>query len=325
MMGDGIAMEHLPEYLLDIWKSDLAENCNLLFKISDEIEEYTNDTFILCDKYAEIVYKLKWPDDKEKSAFENANRNAEKMIPTLLRGVVIDNYLVGDSDMRCLELVDINRFHGKELTDAETLLHLQETIDVQYALFACRYRKNFAYSIGALEDVRPGTKVILSLIDLEFAPNNPERWITAYFTDIIADDGADLIYLDSEYRIHHGKEYLMLYKSIRDRETVHSKASNDREPAHSKASSGGCYIATAVYGSYDCPEVWTLRRYRDNVLAKTKAGRLFVKTYYKISPIFVKWFGNTGWFQHFLRTKLDRMVLRLQSKGIKSDRYDDVH
>ena len=28
-------------------------------------------------------------------------------------------------------------------------------------------------------------------------------------------------------------------------------------------SSGGCYVATAVYGSYDCPQVWTLRRYRD--------------------------------------------------------------
>ena len=33
--------------------------------------------------------------------------------------------------------------------------------------------------------------------------------------------------------------------------------------------SGGCYVATAVYGSYDCPEVWTLRRYRDYTLAAT--------------------------------------------------------
>ena len=34
-------------------------------------------------------------------------------------------------------------------------------------------------------------------------------------------------------------------------------------------SSGGCYVATAVYGSYDCPQVWTLRRYRDDTLAET--------------------------------------------------------
>src|SRR5699024_12626084 len=30
-------------------------------------------------------------------------------------------------------------------------------------------------------------------------------------------------------------------------------------PPPAPQSSGGCYVATAVYGSYDCPEVWTLR------------------------------------------------------------------
>ncbi|MFR9028073.1 MAG: DUF2726 domain-containing protein [Clostridium sp.] len=30
----------------------------------------------------------------------------------------------------------------------------------------------------------------------------------------------------------------------------------------------GCYIATAVYGSYDCPQVWVLRRFRDQILEK---------------------------------------------------------
>ena len=48
----------------------------------------------------------------------------------------------------------------------------------------------------------------------------------------------------------------------------------------------GCYIATAVYGSYDCPEVWTLRRYRDNELAKTWYGRAFIHSCYAISPTF---------------------------------------
>ncbi|NLX93020.1 MAG: hypothetical protein GXZ02_03995, partial [Clostridiales bacterium] len=39
---------------------------------------------------------------------------------------------------------------------------------------------------------------------------------------------------------------------------------------------GGCYVATAVYGSYDCPQVWTLRRYRDYTLAETWYGRAFI-------------------------------------------------
>ena len=42
----------------------------------------------------------------------------------------------------------------------------------------------------------------------------------------------------------------------------------------------GCYVATVIYGSYDCPEVWMLRRYRDNIIAKTWSGRVFIRSYY---------------------------------------------
>ena len=34
-----------------------------------------------------------------------------------------------------------------------------------------------------------------------------------------------------------------------------------QERAVDTSSAGPCYVATAVYGSYDCPEVWTLRRF----------------------------------------------------------------
>lgn len=85
----------------------------------------------------------------------------------------------------------------------------------------------------------------------------------------------------------------------------------------------GCYVATAVYGSYDCPQVWTLRRYRDYTLAKTWYGRAFIKTYYAISPTLVKWFGHTNWFKKMWKGKLDRMVSNLQSQGVKSTPYED--
>lgn len=88
-------------------------------------------------------------------------------------------------------------------------------------------------------------------------------------------------------------------------------------------SSGGCYVATAVYGSYDCPEVWTLRRYRDNTLAETWYGRAFIRTYYAISPTLVKWFGHTEWFKKLWRGKLDRMVGKLQARGVESTAYED--
>lgn len=86
---------------------------------------------------------------------------------------------------------------------------------------------------------------------------------------------------------------------------------------------GGCYVATCVYGSYDCPQVWTLRRYRDNTLGSTWYGRAFIRTYYAISPTLVKWFGKTKWFKKMWKGKLDRMVKKLQNNGVESTPYDD--
>lgn len=84
-----------------------------------------------------------------------------------------------------------------------------------------------------------------------------------------------------------------------------------------------CYVATAVYGSYNCPEVWTLRRYRDNILAKTWYGIGFIKTYYFISPYFVKWFGKSMWFKSLLKNPLDKLVNTLIKKGINNSPYQD--
>lgn len=88
---------------------------------------------------------------------------------------------------------------------------------------------------------------------------------------------------------------------------------------------GACYIATCIYGSYDCPQVWTLRRFRDYTLDETWYGRLFIKCYYAISPTLVKWFGETEWFRSFWKTKLDRMVANLNNKGVDDTKYIDKY
>lgn len=90
-----------------------------------------------------------------------------------------------------------------------------------------------------------------------------------------------------------------------------------------KKESGGCYVATAVYGSYDCPQVWTLRRFRDYTLAETWYGRAFIYTYYAISPTLVKWFGKTKWFKNLWKPTLDRMVEKLNTNGVEDTPYND--
>lgn len=122
------------------------------------------------------------------------------------------------------------------------------------------------------------------------------------------------------------KEYLIKADLIHE----YAKKINELDPTFSipsveskTNSEGGCYVATCVYGSYDCPQVWTLRRYRDDTLATTWYGRVFIHTYYAVSPTIVKWFGNTQWFKKIWKNKLDKMVSNLRSNGVEDTPYQD--
>ena len=84
-----------------------------------------------------------------------------------------------------------------------------------------------------------------------------------------------------------------------------------------------CYGDSNTYGSYDCPEVWTLRRFRDYDLAETWCGRLFIRTYYAISPTIVRWFGKSRWFSNMWRPVLDGLVASLKEKGYEDSPYTD--
>ncbi len=49
-------------------------------------------------------------------------------------------------------------------------------------------------------------------------------------------------------------------------------------------SGGGCFVATAAYGSYLEGSVQALRSFRDNVMQDDAVGRRMVSTYYRLSP-----------------------------------------
>jgi hypothetical protein len=51
-----------------------------------------------------------------------------------------------------------------------------------------------------------------------------------------------------------------------------------------KSEGGYCFVATAAYGSYDHPQVRVLRDFRDEVLLRSRLGRIMVTGYYEGSP-----------------------------------------
>jgi hypothetical protein len=71
---------------------------------------------------------------------------------------------------------------------------------------------------------------------------------------------------------------------------------------------GGCYIATMAYGDYDHPQVWELRKFRDEVLARSIAGRLFIRSYYFISPKLVALLKDQAAVNTFIRKLLNQFI-----------------
>ena len=71
---------------------------------------------------------------------------------------------------------------------------------------------------------------------------------------------------------------------------------------------GGCFIATAAYGTPLAEEVETLRKFRDEVLMKTTAGRDFVELYYKTSPPIADFIRNKPILKALIRIGLKPLV-----------------
>lgn len=93
------------------------------------------------------------------------------------------------------------------------------------------------------------------------------------------------------------------------------RATNPFAQGGKQTTTGGCYIATAVYGSYDSPPVLTLRRYRDETLERSALGRAFIRTYYLVSPPLARHFAGDSPLSRAARRFLDGVVRRIEARS----------
>lgn len=82
--------------------------------------------------------------------------------------------------------------------------------------------------------------------------------------------------------------------------------------SNKKSTSGGCFIATMIYGSYDHPKVKVLRSFRDTYLITNNLGRKFVSLYYKYSPKLIYKLKD----KHFIK-KVIQIALNLFVRIVK--------
>lgn len=105
-----------------------------------------------------------------------------------------------------------------------------------------------------------------------------------------------------------GEGWQRPFQQVADFAQTLVKVSNALQGPGAAQSDGGCYIATAVYGSYDAPEVLVLRRFRDEYLAKSVLGRSLIRMYYRISPGLADRLQMHPMVNRPVRVVLDRVV-----------------
>jgi len=79
---------------------------------------------------------------------------------------------------------------------------------------------------------------------------------------------------------------------------------------------GGCFIATASYGSPTAKQLDVLREFRDIVLLKSTVGSQFVTLYYKLSPPVADFISGNSFLRTLVRELLvDPMVWIVEATG----------
>lgn len=133
------------------------------------------------------------------------------------------------------------------------------------------------------------------------------------FQEFVGENDTCDYFIDIRYTPEYAEKLRKMGNFYQSMEKSHSNTNSVGKIEESKKNEG-CYIATAVYGGYDMPEVLVLRKFRDEILKKSFLGRLFIKVYYGVSPKMARKLKNHMKINQILRKVLDKLVLRVKTK-----------
>lgn len=126
-----------------------------------------------------------------------------------------------------------------------------------------------------------------------------------------AEKGAEYLAMIDEER------GLIMDEYTKDPERLKQRLGVQARPQYVQASKNrgsGCFIATAVYGGYDMPQVRLLRAFRDQRLS-SELGQRIVGFYYRISPPIAQWLGPRPRASGLVRIVLDGIVWFIKATG----------
>ena len=121
------------------------------------------------------------------------------------------------------------------------------------------------------------------------------RWI-AFETNLIGCPATDL------------SDLSLFASNYESNESSNVNSPSYDAPVSAGGGGGGCFIATAAYGSLAEPHVKILRDFRDRFLTTNIAGKFFVNLYYKYSPPFADFIARHDHLRMIVRMTLFPLV-----------------